>query len=78
MTSEKYFLKWVKEAGRGHVVAFLSWGVLAGYALMTMARLGLDTESCFFGIGSQELLWICAGLGAAISFLEYFYSQYVS
>lgn len=73
MTSEKYFLKWVKEAGRGHVVAFLSWGVLAGYALMTMARLGLDTESCFFGIGSQELLWICAGLGAAISFLEYFY-----
>lgn len=73
MTSEKYFLKWVKEAGRGHIVAFLSWGTLAGYALMTMVRLGLSTESCFFGIGSQELLWICAGLGAALSFLEFFY-----
>lgn len=26
MTSEKYYLNWFKEAGRGHVTAVLSWG----------------------------------------------------
>ncbi len=73
MTSEKYFLKWIKEAGRGHITAFLSWGILAVYFFTKMVRLGLSTEYNYFGMGSTELLWICAGLGLAISLLEFFY-----
>lgn len=73
MTSEKYFSKWVKEAGRGHIAAFLSWGSLAGYMLVSIVRLGVSTEFDFFGIGSNDFLWLCEGLGAALSFLEFIY-----
>ena len=58
MTSEKYFSKWVKEAGRGHIAAFLSWGSLAGYMLVSIVRLGVSTEFDFFGIGSNDFLWL--------------------
>lgn len=73
MTSEKYFSKWLAEAGRGHLTAFLAWGSLLVYGGITAARLRLESDYSFFGIGSRELLWICAGLGAALSFLEFFY-----
>lgn len=73
MTSERYFNKWVREAGRGHIVAFLSWGSLIIYGMVTAAQLRFQSEYSFFGIGSRELLWMCAGLGAALSFLEFFY-----
>lgn len=73
MTSEKYFSKWVKEAGRGHVAAFLSWGSLAGYMIASIVRLGMSTQYDFFGIGSSDFLLLCGGLGAALSFLEFIY-----
>lgn len=73
MTSEKYFSKWLAEAGRGHLTAFLAWGSLLVYGGITAARLRLESDYSFFGIGSRELLWICVGLGAALSFLEFFY-----
>lgn len=73
MTSEKYFSKWLAEAGRGHLTAFLAWGSLLVYGGITAARLRLESDYSFFGIGSRELLWICLGLGAALSFLEFFY-----
>ena len=73
MTSEKYFNKWVREAGRGHIAAFLSWGCLLTYGMITAVQLRFKSDYSFFGIGSGELLWICAGLGAALSFLEFFY-----
>lgn len=73
MTSEKYFLKWIREAGRGHLAAFLSWGSLTGYVLVKVVQLTMSTEYHFFGIGSRELLWICAGLGFVLSLVEFFY-----
>lgn len=73
MTSEKYFTKWVKEAGRGHLTAFLTWGSMAVYAAASVVRLGMSTESAFFGIGSVEFLWLSEGLGFALSFLEFSY-----
>lgn len=73
MTSEKYFHKWVREAGRGHIAAFLSWGCLLTYGMITAVQLRFKSDYAFFGIGSRELLWVCAGLGAALSFLEFFY-----
>jgi len=73
MTSERFFNKWVREAGRGHIAAFLSWGSLLIYGMVTAAKLRFQSEYSFFGIGSRELLWMCAGLGAALSFLEFFY-----
>lgn len=73
MISEKYFSKWLAEAGRGHLTAFLAWGSLLVYGGITAARLRLESDYSFFGIGSRELLWICAGLGAVLSFLEFFY-----
>lgn len=73
MTSEKYFLKWLKEAGRGHIAACLSWGSLAGYAFVKGVQLSLSTEYNFFGMGSRELLWLSAGLGLILSLLEFSY-----
>ena len=73
MTSEKYFSKWVREAGRGHLTALLAWGSLLLYGIITAAQLRFKSDYFFFGMGSGELLWICAGLGAVISFLEFFY-----
>lgn len=73
MRSEKCFTKWVKEAGRGHLAAFLSWGCLAAYAVTAVVRMGLSTETGFFGIGSNEFLWLCETLGFALSLLEFHY-----
>lgn len=73
MTSEKYFIKWIKEAGRGHLAAFLSWVSLAVYAVIAVVQLGMSTEYHFFGIGSSEFLRLCEGLGFALSFLEFIY-----
>lgn len=73
MTSEKYFSKWVREAGRGHLTALLAWGSLLLYGIITAAQLRFKADYFFFGMGSGELLRICAGLGAVISFLEFFY-----
>lgn len=73
MTSEKCFSKWIREAGRGHVVFFLSWGVLAAYGLMAAAQLTLDTNYNFFGVGSMELIWISEGLGLALGLIGFFY-----
>lgn len=73
MALKKYFTKWVKEAGRGHLTAFLSWGSLAAYAMIAVVRLDMSTETSFFGIGSNEFLWLCEGLGFALSFLEFSY-----
>ena len=55
MTSERYFNKWVREAGRGHIAAFLSWGSLLIYGMVTAAKLRFQSDYSFFGIGSREL-----------------------
>lgn len=73
MTSKKCFVEWFKEAGRGHITAFLSWGFFCCYGSFAITKLNLDTEVNFYGIGNDEILWICAGLGAMVSFLEFFY-----
>ncbi|HJA67329.1 MAG TPA: ABC transporter permease [Candidatus Mediterraneibacter cottocaccae] len=73
MTSEKYFSKWIREAGRGHAAAFLSWGLLLIYGFLAAAQLTLDTNYNFFGAGSRELIWISEILGLALGFIEFFY-----
>lgn len=73
MTSAKSFFNWIKEAERGHLTAFLSWSAFCIYCIIKITVLSVDTEYTFFGIGSTELLYICAGLGAALGFTEFFY-----
>lgn len=73
MTSVKCFGNWFKEAGRGHLSAFLSWGILFIYGVTMLTRLSFDTDFTYFGIGSTELVWICAGLGILLAFFEFFY-----
>lgn len=75
MTSAKYFINWVKEAGRGHLVAALGWGMFILYGILAVTRLSFDTQSTYFGIGGTvlELRWICMGLGILTAFIEYFY-----
>ncbi|HIY62091.1 MAG TPA: ABC transporter permease [Candidatus Mediterraneibacter stercoripullorum] len=73
MTSGKFFGKWIREAGRGHIAAALSWGLLMIYLAVTLTRLSLDPQYTFFGAGSSELLWISEGLGLALAFVEFFY-----
>ena len=73
MTSVKCFSNWFKEAGRGHLSAFLSWGILIIYGVTMLTRLSFDTDFTYFGIGSTELVWICAGLGILLAFFELFY-----
>lgn len=72
MTSAKYFFNWFREAGRGHLTAFLSWGFFCIYGMIKTAGLNFHLYT-YTGIGSTELLYICAGLGAAIGLLEFFY-----
>lgn len=75
MTSVKYFINWVKEAGRSHLVSVLGWGLLVLYGILSVTRLSFDTQNTYFGIGGTalELRWICMGLGILIAFIEYFY-----
>lgn len=75
MTSAKCFINWMKEAGRGHLVAALGWGMFILYGILAVTRLSFDTQSTYFGIGGTvlELRWICMGLGILTAFIEYFY-----
>lgn len=73
MTSAKCFSNWLKEAGRGHLIAFLSWGLMIIYGITMITRLSFDTDFTYFGLGSTELVWICAGLGILLAFFEFFY-----
>ena len=73
MISGKCFISWFKEAGRGHLTAFVGWGVFLIYGILLVMGLSFDTDRTFFGIGNIALLWICAGLGLVFSFLEFFY-----
>lgn len=73
MTSVKCFSSWFKEAGRGHMTAFLGWGSMVLYGILMLTRLSFDTEYTFFGIGNTEGIWLCAGLGLFFAFLEFFY-----
>ena len=52
MTSEKYFSKWVREAGRGHLTALLAWGSLLLYGIITAAQLRFKSDYFFFGMGT--------------------------
>ena len=75
MTSAKCFINWMKEAGRGHLVASLGWGMFILYGILAVTRLSFDTQSTYFGIGGTvlELRWICMGLGILTAFIEFFY-----
>ncbi len=63
MTSARCFYNWIREAGRGHVTAFLSWGGFFIYTAIAFFRIGSDSFSFFFGIGSESLPELCMGLG---------------
>ena len=65
----------MKEAGRGHLVAALGWGMFILYGILAVTRLSFDTQSTYFGIGGTvlELRWICMGLGILTAFIEFFY-----
>lgn len=73
MTFAKYFISWMKEAGRGHLCAFAGWGTLFLYGILMITRLSFDVDFTYFGIGSTELVWVCAGLGLFFAFVEFFY-----
>lgn len=73
MTSGKRWSNWIREAGRGHIVAILTWGGLLIYLVLKIMELSMDTEYIFFGIGSGELCFLCIGLGAALALTEFFY-----
>lgn len=73
MTSRKFYNNWIREAGRGHVVAFLSWGGFFAYLIIKIMALSYDTEYIFFGIGSEELYYLCVGLGIGLAFAEFSY-----
>lgn len=73
MTSVKCFINWIREAGRGHLAAFLGWGTMLVYSILSITRLSFDTDYTYFGMGSTELSWLGAGLGLVLAFLEFFY-----
>lgn len=77
MTSGKFYINWIKEAGRGHLTAVLSWG---GYALLlggNLVRLQFDLMNTFFGMGNNLSLFLfCSGIGTGIGFLEFSYLLY--
>ena len=73
MTSAKCFINWIREAGRGHLAAFLGWGAMLVYTVLSITRLSFDTDYTYFGMGSTELAWLGAGLGLGLAFLEFFY-----
>lgn len=73
MTFGKCFISWMKEAGRGHLCAFAGWGTMFLYGILMITRLSFETDYTYFGIGSTELIWVCAGLGLLLAFLEFFY-----
>lgn len=74
MTSGRSYINWMKEAGRGHLAAVLSWG---GYGLLLggkLLQLQFDLLDTFFGMGNNMSLFLfCVGLGIGIGFLEFAY-----
>lgn len=74
MTSGKYCINWIKEAGRGHLVAILSWGSYLILLGGMMLRLQMNLLDTFFGMGANTGLYVlCAGLGLLIGILEFSY-----
>lgn len=74
MTSVKYYSRWMKEAGRGHLSVLVSGGSFLLCACSMLIRLQIDTEYTFFGIGNgMEVPVLCAALGLLIGFSEFFY-----
>lgn len=73
MISAKYYSNWLREAGRGHIAVILTWGGFLFYLVLKIMELSGDTEYNFFGIGSGELYFLCAALGLALAFEEFFY-----
>lgn len=73
MTSAKCFINWMREAGRGHLAAFLGWGAALVYTVFSITQLSFDTDYTYFGLGSIELPWLGAGMGTVLAFLEFFY-----
>lgn len=74
MISGKSYVNWIKEAGRGHLAAILSWGSYGILLGVMTVRLQLDLLYTFFGMGSNlMLLSVCSGLGLALGLLEFSY-----
>lgn len=74
MTSGRSYINWMKEAGRGHLVAILSWGgclMLLGGVLL---GLQFDLTGTFFGMGNNKPFFLLdIGMGIGIGFLEFGY-----
>lgn len=74
MTSGTSYINWLKEAGRGHLVAVLSWGSYGILLGIMIVRLQLDPLYTFFGLGNNPFLYLhCAGMGVALGLMEFFY-----
>lgn len=74
MTSGKYCINWIKEAGRGHLVAILSWGSYLILLGGMMLRLQMNLLDTFFGMGANTgVFMLSAGLGLLIGILEFSY-----
>lgn len=74
MISVKYYNNWFKEAGRGHLLAVLSWGGFFVYLCVMFLCLQFDTEYTFFGIGNSiGLIYLCTGMGLLLGVGEFFY-----
>lgn len=74
MTSVRYYSSWIREAGRGHVTAALSWGGFFIYTVVSALELRADFGS-FFGIGNANLLWLCIGLGVFAASAQFWYLE---
>lgn len=75
MISETYFSRWFKEAGRGHVAAFFSWGSFLIYTVFALLELSVSPRECCFGIGNESLRNLCMALGVAVAAVEFWYLQ---
>lgn len=73
MTSVKYFVNWIREAGRGHICASVTWGVFLIYGITMLTRQSLDASFTIWGTGSRELMFICEITGSFLGFSEFYY-----
>ena len=73
MISARYLCNWIKEAGRGHVTAFLSWGGFSIYTAFAIFGLKNDPYFTLFGVGSASLLYLCMGLGILAAAAGFWY-----
>lgn len=74
MTSGKSYINWLREAGRGHLVAILSWGSYGLLVSIMIAWLQVDQLYTFFGLGNNRILYLlCSGLGLILGMMEFFY-----